>query len=323
MNQPLLSIVIVMHNNAGTLERCINSFYSYIESKPIEVICVDDHSTDNSIEIVKKYNSVSVYHLNGHGAGLNRNCGISHSQGKYIWFIDADDEVDGSKIQYLLHKLNDDKSIDLYVFGMMKINGNKKSIIMNDTDEIYHKEDDAKYLSSIFRNNTLNSPCNKIYKRSIILEHKLRFEDIPSGEDTLFNCKYLQYVRTIETLNKVLYLYYFYSDSSSKWKWNPNKEIITLKMLTVLNDFARTTKFMSSVIQSRIAADSLVGVEINILNKEKNFAFYKRQFRSKNMKKILGYCNPIQTSSFYYFVKSIIAKSLYLSYFYIKGIHNE
>lgn len=321
MEQPILSIIVIMHNNAATLANCINSFYKYVKKEQVEIICVDDHSMDNSVQIASSYNDISVYQLDGHGAGPNRNCGIMHSHGKYIWFIDADDKVEGSKIVRLINKLKN-ADIDLYVFGMMKVSNNKKSVIMNNTNKIYYVQDDDKRLKSIFKENTINSPCNKFYKRSLIVEYNLRFDNISSGEDTLFNCKYLTYVQTIETLNEVLYLYYIYSDSSSKWKWVPNKDEITLKMLDALKDFSHRTNFMSSVIMSRIATDSAVGSEINILNKKQDLKFYKSHFKSKSMKRILNYCKPFQTHSLYYFIKSIIANSLYLSYFYIRGIHN-
>lgn len=321
MRQPLLSIIIAMHNNAATLDNCIGSFYKYVENQPVEIICIDDHSTDNSIDIVKKYSKISIFNLEGHGLGVSRNCGISHATGQYIWFIDADDELNGKEISYLLNKIATTQ-MDLYIFGLMKINGDKKSVIINKEDRVYHKTDNANILNSIFKDNAINSACNKLYKRSIIIDFNLTFDDVSSVEDILFNCKYIPCVETIETLNKVLYLYYIYSNTSTKWKWYQDKEMVVLKMLAALNDFSQNTNYMSLAVKSRIATDSAIGVEINILNKKRNFLFYRTHFKSEVMKEILSYCKPLKNDSIHYFVKSIIAKSLYLSYIYIRGIHN-
>lgn len=321
MKQPLLSIIIAMHNNAATLKNCIDSFYKYVKNQPVEIICVDDHSTDDSINIVKKYSKINIFNLEGHGLGLSRNCGIDHATGQYIWFIDADDRLNGKKISFLLNKIATTQT-DLYVFGLMKISGDKKKVILNKEDKIYHIEDDSDSLMSIFEDNTINSACNKIYKRSIILNFKLRFDDISSVEDILFNCKYIPCVKNLETLNEVLYLYYIYSSTSIKWKWYPNKEKVTLKMLVTLNDFSKNTNFISSAVKSRVATDSLIGAEINLLNKKKDLQFYKSHFNTETMKEIISYCKPLKTNSIHYFVKSVIARSLYLSYFYIRGVHN-
>lgn len=321
MDQPLLSIIIAMHNNALTLKKCIDSFYKFVENQPVEIICIDDHSTDNSIKIANEYSKISVFNLEGHGLGPSRNCGIAHATGQYIWFIDADDELSGDEIPSLLDKIAVTQT-DLYIFGLMKINGSKRSVIINSEDKIYHKEDNVKSLVSIFKDNIINSAWNKLYKRSIITDFNLRFDDVSSVEDILFNCKYIPCVKTIETLNKALYLYYIYSDTSTKWKWYPDKEIVVLKMLAALNDFSENTNYMSTSVKSRIATDSAIGVEINILNKKRDLRFYRTHFKSETMKKILSYCKPLKSGSIHYFVKSIIAKSLYLSYFYIKGVHN-
>lgn len=95
----LLSIIIPVYNVEKYVLRCLesctvqqmNSKYKY------EVICVDDGSTDRSLEIVQEYAAkhdlLKVIHKSNGGVSSARNCGMSVAQGRYLWFVDADDWI--------------------------------------------------------------------------------------------------------------------------------------------------------------------------------------------------------------------------------------
>ena len=93
---PLISIIVPVYNAQNTLNRCIDSimnqtFYDW------ELLLIDDGSIDKSGEICDKYaefdNRVKVFHKKNEGVSTTRNLGIKNSIGKYITFIDSDDEV--------------------------------------------------------------------------------------------------------------------------------------------------------------------------------------------------------------------------------------
>ncbi|MBR4705483.1 MAG: glycosyltransferase family 2 protein [Paludibacteraceae bacterium] len=99
-NQPLVSVIIPLYNSeeyiVGTIESVLNQTY-----KNVEIIVVDDGSTDGSFAVAKRYESeaVHVYHQSNQGAQVARNFGFSVSKGKYIQYLDSDDYLPPHKIE--------------------------------------------------------------------------------------------------------------------------------------------------------------------------------------------------------------------------------
>ncbi len=97
---PRISVIIPVHNKAPYLVACLNSVLQS-EEKEIEILCVNDHSTDHSLEILKSFEKtdarVKVIDMQKHfGVSWARNIGMSYAQGEYIAFVDADDLVSKS-----------------------------------------------------------------------------------------------------------------------------------------------------------------------------------------------------------------------------------
>ena len=106
-----LSIVVPVFNTASYLDRCINSILNQT-FKDFELICIDDGSTDNSMEILEKYritdNRVKVIHFEQNkGASAARNAGIENAKGEFIGFVDSDDYIDDRFYENLLQKSSD------------------------------------------------------------------------------------------------------------------------------------------------------------------------------------------------------------------------
>ena len=93
-----LSIIIPVYNTGGYLSRCLDSCLNQdIPSNEYEIIAVDDGSTDNSLDLLKKYagaySNIKVLHQSNKRQGAARNKGLSVAQGEYIWFVDSDDWI--------------------------------------------------------------------------------------------------------------------------------------------------------------------------------------------------------------------------------------
>ena len=101
MSEELVSIVVPIYNMGNTLERCVNSLL-YQSYSNIEILLIDDGSTDNSLEICnelkKKDSRILVYHTENRGSGPARNTGIENANGRYIYFPDADDKLEKDSI---------------------------------------------------------------------------------------------------------------------------------------------------------------------------------------------------------------------------------
>lgn len=108
----MISVIMPTYNRSSTLERAINSILNQSYSD-IELIIIDDCSTDNTDDIIKKYNDkrIKYYKLKENkGACYARNYGIQKSSGEYIAFQDSDDEWDKFKLQFQLDNMNKNNS---------------------------------------------------------------------------------------------------------------------------------------------------------------------------------------------------------------------
>ena len=104
MKKVKLSIIVPVFNTEKYLSECLNSLINQT-LKSIEIICVDDGSTDNSLSILEKFHSkderVKIIHQGNFGVSVARNNGIAMAQGEYIGFVDSDDWVDADFFEKL------------------------------------------------------------------------------------------------------------------------------------------------------------------------------------------------------------------------------
>lgn len=218
MNINKISVVIPVYNAERTIIRTLESIVNQ-SVKPYEVILINDCSTDNTKTVCenfsKKYDYIRVYSLleNG-GVSKARNKGIELANGNYIHFIDSDDTI--TEDTYLkLYKVINEFQYDLVTTGTNFIINNSKHTKRNVKEDIYCKN--INEISNYFyrftaddKERVLNVVWNKIYKKSIIIENNIEFnENINLGEDFLFNCEYIKKIKNLIEIKDCLYNYYF------------------------------------------------------------------------------------------------------------------
>ena len=122
----LVSVIVPIYNKENLISRCIESLIrqKYIN---IEIILVDDGSTDKSLAICQKYEKkdtrIKTYHKDNGGISSARNYGIAKARGEWISFVDADDYVENDYIKLLIQNCND---VDLVVCNCYMLTNNKK-----------------------------------------------------------------------------------------------------------------------------------------------------------------------------------------------------
>lgn len=195
-----LSIIIPVYNAEKFLKKCLDSIMIY-KNDFFEVIVVDDGSTDSSSMIYSQYSDIIIFKKKNGGVSSARNFGISKASGKYIMFVDSDDEL--NEDWFLKIKKNLEYNNDYYLFSTTY-----KNELINDS--IYERILIGNY-------NFLNSPWSKIYKKSIIDNCKIRFnERIINGEDFLFNLQYSLKCNNSRFVNDCIYKYRVTSISATK-----------------------------------------------------------------------------------------------------------
>ena len=123
----ILSIIIPVFNAEKYLKRCLKSVFKAIAltKDGIEVILVDNGSTDSSLQIAEDFIQktpleAQILHCKAPGAAAVRNYGLKHAKGAYAWFIDADDEITPTSIKKLL-KIAKESAPDLIMMGAKRI----------------------------------------------------------------------------------------------------------------------------------------------------------------------------------------------------------
>lgn len=205
MGKELVSIIIPIYNSQEYLDNCIKSVLNQTYCD-IEIILVDDYSTDESLSICIKYarkdSRIRVLQTNGKGVSAARNTGICNAVGKYIQFLDSDDIL----LKYATEKLVSLIHVDntqLVVASYTNIKDKKTETVEIEQHSIMKKQDYLNnYVSRREFEDFANYPWNKLYVTEIIKKNSLQFdEDKSIAEDALFNMKYLRYIKKISLLN--------------------------------------------------------------------------------------------------------------------------
>lgn len=187
---PKISVIVPVYNSSKHLKTCLNSLI-YQTLDDIEIIVIDDASTDNSLDIIReysKYPNVKIYHNETNlGQGMARNIGISKARGKYIGFLDSDDYVNKNMYKNMYENALNNDNPDIIVTGLRFVKDN--SCVF---DEYNYVDKGLVYNISKNPNVVLSqspSLCNKIFKSELIKGYKLLdtlWEDIAFTYTNLF-----------------------------------------------------------------------------------------------------------------------------------------
>lgn len=208
MQEQLVSIIVPVYNSQDTIDRCLTSILEQTY-KNLEIIIVDDGSTDNSVQIISKYKKVDArIHLiskeNG-GVSSARNTGLYVARGIFIQFVDSDDYVSPNMTERLVTLINKN-NCDLVICGYKYINGNRE---LHLPEQLYDGADIIKKeFLKLWETTYINIPWNKLYRRELCKNILFPLE-VTLGEDLIFNIQYLKNCNKIFVSNELLYNYYW------------------------------------------------------------------------------------------------------------------
>lgn len=215
INEILLSIIIPVYNTENYLEECLDSLLN-TEFKSLEIIIINDGSTDDSELILERYlneySFIKYIYQDNNGQGAARNVGLEQAVGKYIYFMDSDDMVSGTIFHDLIETLEEDRLDAIFFDGSSfydvddgKTSDFESNYSRNNSYGIY--SDGESLLFEFLRNKEYTvSPCLYIFRKNIIESNSLRFEEKVIHEDELFTLKLLLAVNRCKHINNV----YFY-----------------------------------------------------------------------------------------------------------------
>lgn len=194
---------------------CLDSLYEQdIPEENYEVICIDDCSPDGSKQIVRDYqkhhgNLVLIEHKENLGLGGARNTGIKVAKGKYLWFIDSDDQICINSLKKLIDICEKD-ALDVLMFNFERINSESKvvnrEIVFQDSD-VYSG---INYIKNIWGNEFvyhLGFVWRQIYRTTYLKEEKMIFPEHVYWEDTVFMPRALSYAEKVRSTKGFYYQY--------------------------------------------------------------------------------------------------------------------
>lgn len=219
-DMPLVSVIVPVYNTSMYLKKCLDSLVSQTLSN-IEIIVINDGSTDNSEEIIKSYSDSRIVYIKkkNEGIGKTRNLGIQQAHGEYLMFIDSDDYIALNCIERFYNKASlSDCDIVISNYYEDK-NGYIKDIIIESFDDTSLKIDPL----LITKINL--GPCNKIYRRNLFNDKNIRFNEELKYEDVPFVCRALLSSTKIGKINECLSYYVIHENSETTTR---NKKIFDI-----------------------------------------------------------------------------------------------
>ena len=261
----LVSIIVPVFNGEKYLRLCIESITSQ-SYKNIEIILVDDGSTDNSGEICNAYalsnDRIRVIHTQNNGPATARNIGIKNSKGSFIFFVDSDDSIENGAIELLIENYRQTKA-DIIVGDFKKIKDDISDSGHNrffSSSTLLTKQDITNYtrcyLKKPNRFPLFAFSWGRLFKSSIIKNNKIFFNtDLRTFEDVAFNFEYLNYTNEIFFLKETIYNHLVHDNYMSATMMisdNPKKLFGYKQALTNISDFLKNLILSGADIKKEV-----------------------------------------------------------------------
>jgi glycosyltransferase involved in cell wall biosynthesis len=304
MNGAVVSIIMPVYNVEKYLDRSIKSVLAQTYKK-IEIILVDDGSTDSSSIICDKYGEkykdiIKIIHIPNGGSSNARNVGVSIASGKYICFVDPDDFISDRHVETLVDLVDDGKyqlgEVSYHVVDELEL---KKG---HSFEEI--KEKTITTMTNIEALNCFGYSAiingyvwNKIYLRELIIKNNILFRtDIRLWEDMLFVVEYISVSKNVVVCNMPTY---FYIQRGGSVIHSNNYNVCRTKIISVhyfeeimnklLHDelLSHDSDFVKWV--KRIYSETCIGDVLNVQYRNNIFDRTETRIRVKDAKKYWKY----------------------------------
>lgn len=212
-NTPILSLIIPIYNTEDYLAQCLDSIVNQT-LKDMEIICINDGSTDSSLSIVETYakgdSRITIINFEKNTCqGAARNAGLEIAKGKYIGFVDSDDWIELNTYKKVLEAM-ESNDVDLVCWGSKIIRDSSKiskKVVRATANFFSINYSGIKNIDDDFIKNIGVSPCTKLFKASLIKDNDIRFPDSIKHEDMVFHYLHCLRARNVLFLGDRFYNY--------------------------------------------------------------------------------------------------------------------
>lgn len=285
-----ITVIIPVYNVENYLKKCLDTIINQTY-KNLEIIIIDDGSTDKSSEIVDEYavkdSRIKVFHQNNLGVSVARNKGLDNANGDYILFVDPDDWIELNTCEILLNEILH-KKVDLLIFNFYREfkNNTKKNpeySFSGKREELKLKIQES-ILAPYTKIENINAiiggfPWNKFVSRKAIGKIRFPLENLKAiWEDFLFNVMLLDKSISVDLSNNYLYHYRTCNNSATR---RFNSDIIKIndefyEILSKLNIYKNNDTFFKQFIYVRLVNNLKLELDLYFFNKELDIKFKEK-----------------------------------------------
>lgn len=296
----MISIIVPVYNVSAFLPQCIDSLINQTY-RDIEIICVNDGSVDNSLEILNEYarkdKRICVLSRENRGISASRNEAIAHSKGEWILFVDSDDWIDTDTCFNALKSAeSNDADVVFWSYVREFPSLSLPKYICNE-NRIWHDAPDCRRLHRRIvgpvgeelafpdKLNAWGTLWGKLYRRSIIDEHRIKLIDtkeIGSAEDVLFNVAYFTWVRKVVYLHQCSYHYRRATGGSFTAFYKPDLQEKWNNLYSLINTHITYHELgpdFTEALNNRIV-QGLIGLGLNELCGKNSASFKRKRIKS-------------------------------------------
>lgn len=309
----MISIIVPVYNAHNTLRRCLDSILKQ-DFKDIQIIAINDGSSDDSLDILKEYallyKRIDVINQENQGVSVARNNGIAAAKGEFIMFVDSDDYIEPRTCSNLLKYFKSD--VQLVIFGLNIYKEDKLLRTPHLSTKSINLKDNIDYYWNL---RTINlGPCNKVYRRSLI---KRGFDtSLSLGEDTLFVLEYLKEVNKVQIVSDCYYNVSLDNSGSLNRKYREDRleQLITVrdKEVIILNELYPNSK------DRRIYEEYFRNLHVILTNIVRMNIEDKYKIIKNNMLRFKYPYSYVKFSSFYYSIFAyLVVNRMYLTTYFL------
>ena len=216
----LISIIIPVYNVEKYLSRCLESIFTQWEKEHVEIICINDGSTDRSYSILMEYSlehpELRIVNQSNIGLGATRNKAVQLAIGKYLMFVDSDDYIEPDCLKKILVSASELSSDFVEFESLVK---DEKGLLVRKFNVFNDDLTDLSLDNYLNRTNKLLvTAWSKIWNRKFIRKNNIKFEENTRWEDIEFSQLAYESAKTVSSRKIEVYNYFLSNDSISRSK---------------------------------------------------------------------------------------------------------
>lgn len=270
-----ISVIVPVYNGEEFLSQCLDSILAQT-LQDIEILCVNDGSTDNSLKILKDYakkdKRIQIINQKNQGQSVSRNKAIKIAKGEYLSFIDADDYINEQFLEELYNSAIKENA-DIALGNIVRIENGRKPWLCYKKKQVADKTDD------IFK--LLNLPktcyvCNRIYRRDFIINNSLFFPEGVIYEDVIWSPQVAYKAQKAVSVPKATYFYRFNINSTTAFgKKDIQRQQDFKEAYMYYNSFIQKHKINAPLVWEKVVKMNVFGLP---LFKIKENTEYKKEY---------------------------------------------